>query len=169
MADSTNDSRFRRRNWLAITVATMLMVASYFPYAAAFVGDEIDMTLVAVSVALAPFVFVALGFVSGNRDAPRHIVQSMILMLPIGFGVGLIAPVLGAATAFAAGGALTLNRPTTPGVMRWRWMAVGFTTFYLLALLVMVTPAGVFAGGLVPLMMIGFADEYAHWSAERGI
>lgn len=143
------------------------MVASYFPYAAAFVGDEIDMTLVAVAAAVAPFVFVVLGFVSGNRNAPKRIIQSMVLLLPIGLGVGLIAPVLGAATAFAAGGAITLNRPPTPGVMRWRWMSVAFTTLYLFALLVIVTPAGVFAGGLVPLMMIGFADEYAHWSAGR--
>lgn len=34
---------------------------------------------------------------------------------------------------------------------------------YTLVLLVLVTPAGVFAGGLLPLLLLGFADEFAAW------
>jgi hypothetical protein len=29
------------------------------------------------------------------------------------------------------------------------------------------TPAGVFAGGLLPLMALGFADEFTYWKAAR--
>jgi len=38
---------------------------------------------------------------------------------------------------------------------------------YMSILLIVVPPAGVFTGGVLPLMMIGFADEYAAWSADR--
>jgi hypothetical protein len=34
-------------------------------------------------------------------------------------------------------------------------------------LLVVATPAGVFTGGLLPLLMLGFADEYTAWRAGQ--
>ncbi len=43
------------------------------------------------------------------------------------------------------------------------------TTVYTLFLLVFITPAGVFTGGLIPLLLIGFADEYAVWVYERDL
>ena len=49
----------------------------------------------------------------------------------------------------------------------WRFAAAGFTVVYTLLLLVAVTPAGVFTGGLLPLLMLGFADEYAMWRAGQ--
>ncbi len=145
------------------------MMFSYFPYAAAFSGEggEIDLVLVAISLAVAPFVFVAIGLLSRNPKTPKAVLRSMALLPFVGMSVGLIAPILGASAAFMVGGAFTLDRPPVEGVMRWRWMAVGFTIFYLFVLLVTVTPAGVFAGGLVPLLMLGFADEYARWTARR--
>lgn len=145
------------------------MMFSYFPYAAAFSGEDggIDLILVAISLAVAPFVFVAIGLLSRNPKSPKAVLRSMALLPLVGMSVGLIAPILGASAAFMVGGALTLDRPPVEGVMRWRWMAVAFTIFYLFVLLVAVTPAGVFAGGLVPLLMIGFADEYARWTAAR--
>jgi hypothetical protein len=85
----------------------------------------------------------------------------------VALSFGLIDPLVGAAAAYCLGGALSLNRPEVERVMRWRLGAVLFTTLYILVLLVVVPPAGVFAGGIVPLMMIGFADEYAAWSASR--
>jgi hypothetical protein len=51
--------------------------------------------------------------------------------------------------------------------MKWRLWATGFTVVYVFFLLLLITPAGVFAGGLVPLLMIGFADEYTAWRAAN--
>jgi len=34
---------------------------------------------------------------------------------------------------------------------------------------VVATPAGIFTGGLLPLLMLGFADEYAAWRAASRI
>jgi hypothetical protein len=167
LADNPTET-IRRWNWLAIALATVMMAFSYFTYAAAFIGTEDDPSsispqLLGVGLALAPFVFVILGFVSRNHETPRRVPMAMGLLLGIGLAVGLLAPALGASAGFAAGGAITLNPPPVAGVERWRALAVLVTTVYLFVLLIAVTPAGVFTGGLLPLMMLGFADEYAIW------
>lgn len=162
----------RRQNWIAITVATILMMVSYFAYAAAFVDPEtgertVEPMPMLVGLAIAPFVFIALGFVSKNPRAPKLVLAAMGLLLIVGLTIGLLDPLVGAATGFCLGGALVLNRPAIERLMFWRLGAVVFTALYMLVLLVVVPPAGVFTGGILPLMMVGFADEYAAWSAAR--
>lgn len=162
----------RRRNWLAIALGTIVMMFSYFPYAAAFgTGEDgvtqINMALVGVALALAPFVFVTVGFVSLNRAAPRRVMQSLALLIPIGLGVGLLSPVLGATAGFGVGGALCLRPLTHPETVRNRIFVAIFTVAYTFVLLLVITPAGVFAGGTLPLLMLGFADEFTDWRATR--
>lgn len=153
---------------MAITVATVAMMFSYFPYAAAFAGsDGIDGGLAAIALAVAPLVFVLLAFISRNPKAPRRVLEAMVILLGVGFTVGLFAPVLGASAGFGAGAAICLAPPDVPNVAKWRVSALVFMTFYTFLLLLFVTPAGVFSGGLLPLMMVGFGDEYAVWSARR--
>ncbi len=148
------------------------MMFSYFSYGAAFIDGEGDrsgfqLELAAIGLAIAPFVFIALGFISRNPAAPKRVLQAMGLLLLAGLSIGLLDPLLGAATGFCLGGALVLNRADIPRLMFWRIGAVGFTTLYMLVLLVVAAPAGVFTGAVLPLMMIGFADEYAAWSETR--
>lgn len=164
----------RRRNWLAIAVGTVVMMFSYFPYAAAFTtaegeAQQIDPALVGVGLVVAPFVFLALGFVSRNPRAPKRILQSMGLLLLIGLAVGLLSPVLGATAGFATGATLCLNPLNIPRPYKWRWWATVLATVYTLFLLVVATPAGVFTGGLLPLLLVGLGDEYASWAHERDV
>lgn len=162
----------RRQNWIAITLATVVMMVSYFSYAAAFVDDDgpdrtFDVAPAAIGLAMAPFVFVVLAFLSKNPQAPRQVPRAMALLLVISLPVGLIDPLVGAAAGFGAGGALCLRRPPVERVMRWRAGAVVFTAVYCLVLLLVAGPAGVMSGGVLPLAMLGFADEYAT-SSSRG-
>lgn len=162
----------RRSNWVAIAAATVLMAFSTLAYAAAFAsdGDErssADLRLAFIGLAVAPFVFIALGFLSRNPVAPLRVLQAMGLLLLVGLPIGLLDPITGAAAGFCLGGALALNRPAIERVMYWRVAAAVFTTFYVFVLIVVVPPAGVFTAAILPLMMIGAADEYAAWSAER--
>ena len=147
------------------------MWPSYFSYGASFVeeGDDttFDVQFAALGLTIAPFVFVVLAFVSHNPDAPKHVLRAMAALLLIGLPVGLIDPLLGAATGFAAGGALTLNRPAVGDITRWRIYAVVFCLLYCLALRIVIPPAGVFAGATVPLLLIGFADEFAVRASVR--
>jgi len=179
MTDSATDrglhpdelSRFRRRNWTAIGVGTVLTFVASVAYASAFVdedgrAEEVDFTLVGITLAIVPFVFVALAFISQNPDAPKRVLQAMPLMLAVALTVGLLEPVLGAAIGFAAGGAVTLRPPPVSGVAAWRIGAIFFTAVYLLVLLIIVPPGGVFGASIVPLVMIGAADEYAIYTSE---
>jgi Na+/melibiose symporter-like transporter len=148
------------------------MMFSYFPYAAAFARPEgeparIDVGLMGIGIVMAPFVFVTVAFVSRNARAPRRVLQSMLLLLPLALAVGLLSPVLGATAAFGVGGSLCLNPPDLADVLRWRLWATSFTVLYVFFLLAVITPAGVFAGGLLPLLMIGFSDEYMAWREGR--
>lgn len=164
--------QLKRRNWLAIALATIVMMFSYFPYASAFTESadgttDINMALVGIGLVVAPFVFVALGFVSRNPRAPRRVLQSMALLPLLGLSIGLLSPVLGATAAFAAGATLCLNAPVINDVYKWRLGASLLAVVYTFILLVTSTPAGVFTGGLVPLLLVGFADEYSVWAHEK--
>lgn len=149
------------------------MQFSYFPYAAAFIpgegesGPVIDAGLVAIALVVAPLVFIVVGLVSRNPNTPKRVLHSMGLLLVIGLGVGLISPVLGAATGFGVGIALTLNLPDIPGQMKRRMIGVGFALAYTTLMLFVLTPAGVLAGAVVPALMVGFADEYGAWAQAR--
>jgi hypothetical protein len=144
------------------------MLFSYFPYAAAFAGPleaGIDTTDLGLGLALAPFVFIALAAVS-RYPRPRRVLAAMGVLLLVGLSVGLVSPALGAAAGFAAGGALALRPPDDPRAMRHRLVAVVLCTAYTFLLLVVITPAGVFTGAVLPLMSLGFADEWTRWRAS---
>lgn len=140
---------------------------SYFAYAAAFVSVDgepsVDPALVGIALVLAPFVFVVVGFVSQNAIAPRQILISMGMMLALGFALGLVAPTLGAAAGFGVGSALSLNRLDLPGLMRNRLVGVALAVVYTLILLILARPAGVLTGALLPMLIVGFADEFTVW------
>ncbi len=165
VSDST---QLRRRNWLALAIGTIVMMFSYFPYGAAFARPEgeaarIDPGLVGIALVVAPFVFIAIGWVSQNAMAPKRVLQSMGLLLVLGLTVGLLSPVLGAAAGFGAGAAITLQPLPDEGALKHRLWAVTLGTLYIFVLLLIATPAGVFTGGLLPLLSVGFADEYTAW------
>lgn len=88
-------------------------------------------------------------------------------LLGLGLAVGLVSPVLGAAAGFGVGIALTLNLPDLENQLRRRLVGVGFALAYMLVMLLVLTPAGVFAGAILPGLMVGFADEYGAWRASR--
>ena len=141
---------------------------SYFPYAAAFIrtpGGEaaIDPGLLGIGLVLAPVVFIVVALVSRNPRAPRMILNSMGLLLVLGLSLGLISPVLGAAAGFGVGAALCLRLPDIPDQLRRRIIAVALALIYTTVLLVVATPAGVLAGAIVPMLIVGFADEYGAW------
>lgn len=149
------------------------MLFSYFPYAAAFIppegesGSSIDAGLVAIALALAPLVFVAVGFISRNPTTPKRVIYSLGLLLALGLSLGLLSPIIGAAAGFGAGIALTLNQPDIKGQMKRRMVGVALAIVYMFAMLVFIPPAGVLAGAILPGLMVGFADEYGAWREER--
>lgn len=146
---------------------------SYFPFAAAFVpaaGEAertMDAGLVAIALAIAPFVFIVVGLVSRNPATPKRTLWAMGLLLAIGLSLGLLDPALGAAAGFGVGIALVLRMPDIPGQMKRRIYGVGFAVAYTLLLLLFIPSGGVLTGAVFPALMVGFADEYGAWTERR--
>ncbi|HEY7470242.1 MAG TPA: hypothetical protein VIC07_12020 [Acidimicrobiia bacterium] len=162
----------RRRNWLALALGTVVAMFSYFSYAASFARAEtgepvVDPALIGVGVVIAPFAFVVIAMVSRNPRGPRMVLISMGLLLALGLALGLVSPVLGASAGFGVGAALCLRLPDIPDQLRRRILAVTFGVGYTLVLLLVATPAGVLTGALVPILLVGFADEYGAWRWSR--
>ncbi len=147
------------------------MLLSYFPYVGGFSFDDgavtINAGLVGIGVAVAPLAFIVFGFVSRNPEAPKRVMWAMGVLIGLGLGVGLVSPALGATAGFGAGAAITLNPPEVAGYFTRRIVGVVFAVFYTLVLLVLATPAGVFTGAIIPVLMVGFADEYSVWLHRR--
>ncbi|HSO49801.1 MAG TPA: hypothetical protein VLS86_04590 [Acidimicrobiia bacterium] len=144
---------------------------SYFPYAASFIDGEegvtVDPALLGVALVVAPFVFVVVALVSRNARAPRQVLLAMGLLLGLGLSIGLISPILGASAGFGVGVAITLKRPDIPDQLRRRLVAVIAAVVYTTLLLFIAPPAAVVTGAVVPILMVGFADEYGAWRWAR--
>jgi hypothetical protein len=163
-------SRFR--NWVALALGTIIQMFGYFPYAAAFIPREgedpgVDPGLLGVGLVVTPFVFVVIGFISKSARAPRMILVAMGLFLAVALSIGLIAPALGAAAGFGVGAALTLRQPDIPDQFRRRLIAVALAVVYTGVLLFVATPAGVLTGAILPMLMVGLADDYGAWRHQR--
>lgn len=125
------------------------------------------MALTGIAVGIAPFAFVAVGFISHNHRAPKRVLRAMGLLVALGLIGGLFSPILGAAAGFGVGTALTLNEPDVADILRNRLIAVGFAVAYTLLLLLLATPAGVMTGALLPPIIIGLADEFTVWRTSK--
>jgi hypothetical protein len=167
-----------RRKWQAITVATLLLVPGYWALLAGLVSAAEDndgssaaaanpAAALAVGLAVVPFVFVVLAFMSGHPRAPGAVLRAMGLSLAVGVLVSAFAgdAVTGIVAGAGAGGvvALRMDEP-----QNWRARALGVLvaalyTFVLVRVAgaIVLLPAPVF-----PLTAIGFADHLSERRAE---
>jgi hypothetical protein len=163
----------RRRNWLALAVGIIVQSVSYILYAAAFArsegesGPAFDPGLVAIALVIAPLVFLSVGLISRRSGTPRALLRSMGSLVVLGLALGLLSPIVGAAAGFGVGIAISLNMPEFEGQLRRRLVAVALAVAYMVVMLVLIPPAGVLAGAVLPGLMVGFADEYGAWREAR--
>jgi len=156
-----------RRRWTAITVATLVMFSSYSLLLRSLIEDDAGESRTAafgVGLAIVPFVFVALAFLSRHRNAPVAVLKSLGAWLVVTTSVGLIVIVLGLTVGFGVAGMLSL-RADEAHSYRTRAVALVIATVYVLVLLVVAPPLGIFTAGVAPLIALGFADSYAEHRA----
>jgi hypothetical protein len=91
----------------------------------------------------------------------------MGLLIVLGLSVGLISPVLGASAGFGVGVAICLRLPDISDQIRRRLIAVALAIVYTMILLFIAPSAGVTTGAVVPILAVGFADEYGAWRLAR--
>ncbi|MGH9111614.1 MAG: hypothetical protein ACRDZN_04850, partial [Acidimicrobiales bacterium] len=124
-----------QRKWRAITVATLVLVPAFWTLLAGLVAGASDDTsasdgspdtaaALAFGLALVPFVFIALAFLSEHPRAPRAVLRAMGWSLLVGIPAFALAgdAVTGIVAGVGAGGisALRMDEP-----QNWRARALG--------------------------------------------
>ncbi|MEW6059780.1 MAG: hypothetical protein AB1551_06535 [Actinomycetota bacterium] len=165
-----------RKKWRAILLATLLLVPGYWSLMAGLVSVASDRQssapaagpLIAFGLALVPFVFVALAFLSEHPRAPGAVLKAMGLSLVVGVPVSAIAgdAVTGLVAGLGAGGVAALRADADNG-WRARALAVLVVTVCVFLLVRMVPEAALLLTPALPFTGVGVADHLSERRADR--
>ena len=168
-----------QRKWRAITVATLVLVPAFWALLIAWVGGVADEsssgsadapnTAIALLVGLAvvPFVFIALAFLSEHPRAPGAVLRAMGLTLLVGLPVWAFTDgVTGIVAGVGAGGIVAL-RMDEPQNRRARALGVAFASVYTLVMLHVAGPIVLLPAPVFPLTVLGVADHLSERAADR--
>jgi hypothetical protein len=168
-----------RRKWQTITVATLALVPGYWGLLAGLVAMASDddgssavapnpAAALALGLAVVPFVYVVLAFMSGHPRAPGAVLRAMGLSLLVGITVSALTAdaVTGIVAGVGAGGIVAL-RMDGPHNWQARALAVLGAALYTFVLArtagaLVLLPAPVF-----PFTAIGFADHLSERRAAQ--
>lgn len=157
-----------RRLWWAIAIGTVIQIVSFGSIlvgalAAASEEDVAGGPAFALGFVLVPVVCATVAFASAHERAAMATLKGMGVWLVLGLSLGVLNPVVGLSTAFAASGAFTL-RATVDRPGKARAVAVLLTAAYLLVLVLVLPQAALLAGAVTPLLGIRAADIYSERS-----
>lgn len=162
---------------MATTVATLVMQLSYWAVLAGVAAGAAQtdasggLGLLALGLALAPFVFVVAGWLSRHPNWPLAVMKAMGLFVAVGATLGLVlvwlpgAAVVATVAAYGAGAAVTLRREEEQP-LRPRVLAVVFSAVWVAILLAAgAGPFGFMSGAVLPFAAVTFADEFVQLRA----
>lgn len=156
-----------RRRWLAIALATVAMQFAYWPVVGALGtnadGDRVvALPLVLIGIGIVPFALLGLALLSRHPNPGAATLKGLGLFLLVGPPlVVLLDPMVGMTAGLAAGGVTALQRDPDVHSIRWRWIAVGVLTAYVIVLLLVVPPFAVVSGAVLPFTVHGLVDQAA--------
>ena len=160
-----------QRLWKAITIGTLVLVPAYWALLVGVVADASDdragapnaAAAIAVGVALVPFVFVALAFVSHHPRASTAVLRAMGTALLVGLPVSVLAldAVTGIVAGVGAGGAVALRNDADT----WRPRALGVlvAALYTFVLVRVAGDLALLSVPVFPLTALGLADHLSTW------
>jgi hypothetical protein len=167
-----------QRKWRAITFATLLLVPAFWSLLAALVATGADggeseaapnaAAALALGLALIPFVFMILAFVSDQRRAPMAVLKAMGLTLLIGIPVSVLAGdgVTGIVAGVGAGGIVALRADAAHN-WRARAVAVFIAALYAFILVRVAGAVALLPAPILPFTGIGVADHISERKLER--
>jgi hypothetical protein len=167
------------KKWRAIMIATIVLVVAFWALLAGLVaaatddssGSEAEPNValgLAVGLAVIPFVFVALAFLSEHPRAPGAVLRAMGWSLLVGIPVSALAgdAVTGIVAGVGAGGIQAL-RMDDPENWRARALAVLFASVYTFVLVRVAGALALLPAPIFPLTAIGIADHLSERRAEQ--
>lgn len=180
-----HDTLSPQRKWAAITLATIVLVPACWSLVAALVaaapgdggagasgpaggGAPNAAVAFALGLALVPFVFVVLAFMTARLGAPGAVLKAMGLALLVGIPVSALAG--DAVTGIVAGvgaGAIVALRAEAAHNWRARAVAVLAASLYTFTLVHAAGAFALLAAPVLPLTGIGVADHLSEWRRDR--
>jgi hypothetical protein len=156
-----------KRKWVAIIISTVVMAVSTSLMLYAFVAAAQDEgnpgPPFALGLALVPFAFMTLSFLSRN-PRPGSVVVAMLLAVVVAVPVSALSQdvVTGLAAGFGAGGVVTLRRVYYHSY--WpRVVGVVMMAAYIFLVVRIYEIAGLIAAIVLPFVVLGLADLVADW------
>jgi hypothetical protein len=164
-----------QRKWRAIAIATIVLVPAMWSMLAGFVAAASDdasapdpMAPIALGLAILPFVFLVLAFLSEHPRAPGAVVRALCLAPLVGLLVSVVAvdAVTGVVAGVGAGGVVALRADE---LRSWRPRAVGVAVAatYTFVLARVAGPAVLLGAPVFPFTALGVADHLSERRAER--
>jgi hypothetical protein len=167
------------RKWRAIMIATLVLVPGFWMLLAGLVAGATDgsagaeaepnvAVALVVGLAVVPFVFVALAFLSEHPRAPGAVLRAMGWALLVGIPASALAgdAVTGIVAGVGAGGIQAL-RMDDPQNWRARALAVLVASVYTLVLVRVAGALVLLPAPIFPLTAIGVADHLSERRAEQ--
>jgi hypothetical protein len=164
-----------QRKWRAIAVATVLLVPAFWALIAGLVsgsdvapGGPNAPAALALGLALIPFVFIVLAFMSQHPRAPGAVLKAMGLAVLTGVSLSALAGdgATGIVAGVGAGGVVAL-RSDPAHTWRSRAAAVAIATVYTFVLVRTAGAIALLAAPALPLTGIGIADHLAERRQQR--
>ena len=164
-----------RKKWRAILLATLLLAPAYWTLLAglvAVVSGEKDAPpagpYIAFGLAVVPFVFIVLAFLSEHPHAPAAVVKAMVLTLLVGIPASALAAdaVTGMVAGIGAGGIVCL-RSDLAHSWKARAVAVVAVTIYCALLLRTVSGVALLIAPALPFTASGVADHLSERRLEK--
>jgi hypothetical protein len=164
-----------RRKWRAITLATLVLVPAYWAILAGVVSAASDEgpapaagPLIAFGLALIPFAFVVLAFLSEHPRAAGAAVKAMLVAIAVGIPVSALAAdaVTGMVAGLGAGGIYAL-RTDQYRVGKARALAVLAAAVYVFIVVRAAGELGILVAPALPFTALGVADHLVEWRMER--
>jgi hypothetical protein len=164
-----------RKKWRAIMLTTLLLVPGYWSLMAGLVSAASDRKsapaagpFIAFGLALVPFVFVALAFLSEHPRAPGAALRAMGLCLVVGVPISAVAgdAVTGLVAGLGAGGIAALRVDADHG-WRSRALAVLAVTACVFLLVRLAPEVILLLSPALPFTSIGVADHLSERRRDR--
>jgi hypothetical protein len=165
-----------KRKWQTIMLATVLLAPAFWALLVGIVAsvneDDVDSPSVpaalALGLAIIPFVFIVLAFMSGHPRAPGAVLRAMGLSILVGIPVSALAA--DAATGIVAGvgaGGIVALRADRAHETKIRAIGVLVASLYTFALLRTAGAVALLPAPVFPLTAIGIADHLSERRYER--
>jgi hypothetical protein len=165
-----------KRKWRAILISTLLLAPALWSIVIGLVASGSNARnapaaapFIAFGLAVVPFVFVALAFLSEHPRAANAILRAMALSILVGAPALAIAgdAVTGLVAGCAAGGAAAL-RMDLAHTARSRALAVLFAASYAFVMVRLAPQATIVIAPVLPFTSLGIADHLRERRLARG-